>query len=261
MRILSKRVLVLGALTVAALASIPGLAWLSLTHEPRFYREMVKRPRANREKEARRFVAQSLQLRNDFVNEPRWEAVFTDEQVNSWLAEDLVSHFSDQIPAGVSEPRILFELDRVHFGFQLEQGPIKSVVSVVGRVRVMGEHELAITIEHIRAGVLPIPTNQLLERIADTARAHGLDIRWEVDGDSPMAIVKYTPEPRRRDIILDKLQILDGQIRLAGRSSKGQSVASPSLPSRKVLQSTFPGAKKKDQEPAPSRDNMISPFS
>ena len=125
----------------------------------------------------------------------------------------------------------------------------------------VGDYEVAITVEQIRAGVLPIPANQLLDRIADAARSHGLEIRWEADGDSPMAVVKYTPDPRRRDVILDKLRVLDGQIRLSGRSSKGKSVAAPSLPKRRVLQSTFPGSKKKDQESAPTRDNLISPIS
>lgn len=259
MRKIKRRWIVLGVV-VFLLVAVPTALWVSLTHQPDFYRRTAVIPPERRHAEAQKFVAQSLQLRNDIVNEPRWEAVFTDEQVNSWLAEELVEHFSDQIPAGVHEPRVQFELDRVHFGFQLDQGPVRSVVWIAARVRIPGEHELALTVEKIRAGVVPVPANQLLERITEVARSHGLDVRWEEDDGCPVAIIKYTPDPRRRDVIVDRLQILEGQIRLAGRSQKGKAVATPSLPNRRVLQSTFPGAKRKDQAP-PRQETSISPMS
>ncbi len=114
--------LYVGACLMLLLAT-PGGAWLSLTHQPRFYRAIVQVPRAEQEVKAKRFVAQSMQLRNDISNEPTWEAVFTDQEVNAWLAEDLVTHFADQLPPEVHEPRIVFEADRVTLAFQLDQGP------------------------------------------------------------------------------------------------------------------------------------------
>src|SRR5206468_3695095 len=117
-----------------------------VTHQPDFYRRTSAIAPERRHAEAKDFVARSLQLRNDIVNEPLWEAVFTDEQVNSWLAEDLVEHFADQIPQNVHDPRVLFELDRVNFGFGLDQGPVRSIVSVAAKIRVTGEHELSLTI-------------------------------------------------------------------------------------------------------------------
>ncbi len=83
-------------------------------------------------------MAQSLQLRNDICNEPSWEAVFTDQEVNAWLAEDLVTHFADQLPPEVYEPRVLFELDRITLAFLLKQGGVQSVITVVARPRVPG---------------------------------------------------------------------------------------------------------------------------
>jgi hypothetical protein len=61
MRILSKRVLAVGTTVVAVLVGAAALFWLSLTHEPSFYRAMVRLPRAKREAKAKRFVSQSLQ--------------------------------------------------------------------------------------------------------------------------------------------------------------------------------------------------------
>ena len=151
MRKVKRRWIILSTVLLAITTAPLGL-WLLLTYQPEFYRNVVQLSPEKRQSESKKFVAQSLQLRNDIVNEARWEAAFSDEEVNAWLSEDLLTHFADQIPEGVHEPRVVFELDRVHFGFQLDQGPLRSVVSVVAQVRVLHENELALTIEKIRAG-------------------------------------------------------------------------------------------------------------
>src|SRR3984957_11139909 len=144
-------------LGLAVVAAIPVVGWFSLTYQPSYYRDMVLLPSHKRAGKAKKFVAQSLQLRNDICNEPSWEAVFSDQEVNAWLAEDLVTHFADQLPPEVHEPRVLFEMDRVTLAFELEQGPVRSVIWVVARPRVPEANVLEMTFEKIRAGVLPVP--------------------------------------------------------------------------------------------------------
>src|SRR3954469_1963699 len=124
-----KRLVAAGVLLGAAVA-IPSGIWLSLTYQPSYYRDIFKLPQAQREVRAKHFVAQSLQLRNDICNEPTWEAVFSDQEVNAWLAEDLVTHFADQLPPEIHEPRVVFEVDRATMAFQLDQGPFSSVIWV-----------------------------------------------------------------------------------------------------------------------------------
>src|SRR5262249_56862421 len=112
-------------------------------------------------------------------NDPSWEAVCTDQEVNAWLAEDLVTEFADQLPPEVHEPRILFDLDRVTLAFELDQGPVRSVIWVVARPRVPEPNLLELTLEKIRAGVLPVPSERVIDQIVEQARAHGLDVRYE----------------------------------------------------------------------------------
>lgn len=239
MRKPSKRVLII-IFVLAAVAIIPALAWVSLSYEPQFYRTMTKLPRARREAEAKRFVAQSLQLSNNIRNEPVWEAVFTDEEVNAWLAEDLVTQFADQLPPEVHDPRVAFEADRVTLAFRLEQGPVKSVIWVVARPRVPKGNVLELTLEKIRAGVLPVPADDVLDRIAEHVRAQGVDVSWKrVDG-LPVVSVRYQPDADREDVELQTVQITAGQIRLAGKSNRERGIVrAPRLPTRKVLQSKF----------------------
>src|SRR5947209_3600446 len=206
---------------------------------------MVRLPRDERAVKARRFMAQSLQLRNDICNEPTWDAIFTDQEVNAWLAEDLVTHFADQLPPEVREPRVVFEVDRITLAFQLDQGPLSSVIWVVARPDVPEGNVLELTLEKIRAGVLPVPADRILDRITEHARTHGLDVRWKLGRESyPIVTITYTPDSERDDVKLEQVQIQSGQIRLAGGSNHELGVVrSATLPTRKVLQSKFPRRK------------------
>jgi hypothetical protein len=202
---------------------------------------MVRLTQAQREGKAKRFVAQSLQLRNDIVNEPTWEAVFSDQEVNAWLAEDLVTHFADQLPPEVHDPRVLFETDRVVLAFQLDTAGISSVITVVARPRVPAENTVELTLEKIRAGILPVPADNVLDRIIEHARVRGMDVQWQRRDGYPVVVLQYTPSLAREDVLLEELEIRGGQIRLAGRSDRTKGAFTlPRLPSRRVLQSTFP---------------------
>src|SRR6516165_8021186 len=226
---------------IGVCVSIPLAIWLSLTYQPSYYRAIVSLSHEQREIKAKHFVAQSLQLRNDICNEHSWEAVFSDQEVNAWLAEDLVTHFADQLPPEVHDPRVLFEMNRVILAFQLEKGGIQSVISVVARPRVPEGNTVELTLEKIRAGILPVPADNVLDRIIEYARCQGIDVEWARKDGYPVVVMRYTPNDEREDVELEEVQIRDGQIRLAGRSDRAKGVFhTPTLPSRQVLQSKFP---------------------
>ena len=75
--------------------------------------------------------------------------------------------------------------------------------SVFARVRVRGENLLALTLEKVMAGALPMSADQFVGKIDKGARKHGLEIRWEREGDLPVAVVRYTPDFTRTDVVLE----------------------------------------------------------
>lgn len=238
-----KRLLGAGII-LAVLAAVPAAFWFSLTYEPPYYRRMVALSQAHREVRAKHFVAQSLQLRNDIVNEPTWEAVFSDQEVNAWLAQDLVTHFADQLPPEVRDPRVLFEMDRVVLAFQLDKAGVQSVITVVARPRIPARNTVELTLEKIRAGILPVPADNVLDRIIDHAQRRGVDVTWQKREGYPVVVIHYTPNLTREDVQLEEVEIRGGQIRLAGRSDRTRGAfAIPRLPSRRLLQTTFPRRK------------------
>ena len=253
MSTLRKRATIAGLVALLALV-IPVVVWLSLTHEPTFYRALVAGgPRGQRKAKAERFYASSLQLRNDITNERDWQAIFTDQEVNAWLAEDLVTHFADQIPAEVHEPRVAFGPDRITLAFQLDRGPIRTVIWVVAQPRISEDNVLALTFEKIRAGVIPISAERLMGPITARAREQGLDVRWSREDDLPVATIRFGPDHGRSDVILERLSVRQGQIRLAGRSDRLQGAfTAPTLPDRRVLQLNFPRRNRQDGRPSSS---------
>src|SRR5436305_3525862 len=215
LKMMCKRLLGAGSF-LCVIVTLPVGIWLSLTYQPAYYRDIVSLPHAQSEAKARHFVAQSLQLRNDICNEPTWEAVFSDQEVNAWLAEDLVTHFADQLPPEVHDPRVLFETNRVILAFQLEKGGLQSVITVVARPRVPEGNTVELTLEKIRAGILPVPADNILDQIIEHARRHGVDVRWKRRDGYPVVVMRYTPNLSREDVELEELEIRRGQIRLAG---------------------------------------------
>lgn len=222
-------------------AVVPTGAWLALKHEPSFYRERISIPVERRQAEAEKFVAQSLRLRNDIVNEPRWEASFTDEQINSWMAEDLVNHFAPLLPPGVKDPRIVLDADRLTLAFHLDQKPVPTVVWIVLKADVPQDNELALTVEKIRAGALPVSPERFLADITKHAGAQGLSIDWSHRDGLPVATIRYDAHRDRDDVVLERVELLKGKLRLMGRSDRARGrVATPSLPDRQALESNFP---------------------
>ena len=96
------------------------------------------------------------------------------------------------------------------------------MIWVVAQARVPEDNVLALTLEKIRAGVIPISADRIIGPITEQAREHGLDVRWTREDDLPVALIRYQPDHGRSDIVLERLSIRQGQIRLSGRSDRLQ---------------------------------------
>lgn len=240
---MSKKLWIAVGVVVGLAALAPLVGWLSLTYQPSYYRRMITQtvPHDELEQQAKRFVAQSLQFHNDIRNEPTWEAVFSDREVNAWLAEDLVTHFADQLPPEVRDPRVLFEMDRVILAFRLERSGVDSVITVVARARIPTDNTIELTLEKIRAGILPVPADGVLDQITQIGQRHGVDVLWKKVEGYPVLQLQYQPNLAREDVRLEDVEIRSGRIRLAGRSDRNKGAfLTPRLPSRRILQITFP---------------------
>ncbi|RUL88913.1 hypothetical protein [Tautonia sociabilis] len=263
MRATRKRRIVAIVAALVVLGTLFSLAaWQSLTYEPAFYRERAQVDRTHRRVEADRFVSQTFQLRNDIVNEAHWEASFSDEEVNAWLAEHLVTHFAEFLPDGVRDPLVAFDLDRVTLAFKYDRGPFTSLVWAIARVQVADDRTVALTLEKIRAGAMPVSPEEVIAPIIHRLQSYGLDVDWRIVDGEPVAFIRYSPSPARGDVVLERVVILDGRLYISGRSDQDAGrVTRLTLPTRRVLQMNFPIRNRHEHRPLPKpRSNSASPM-
>src|SRR5258707_5132211 len=111
-----------GLLTAALVAG----AALALKHDPHFYHASDFPPSAERKQLSIKFVGDFMQMLADVKggDQKPWEVSFTENGINSFFQEDLVSlgEAENLRKLGVSEPRVTFDQDRIRVAFRYGSG-------------------------------------------------------------------------------------------------------------------------------------------
>ncbi len=171
-----------------------------------------------------------LDLHNEVRNVGTWEAVFTEEQVNGWLVADMPDKFPNVLPPGTQEPRVAIDADAIRVACRFDNGKFKTIISMALDVDLTTEiNTLAVRVSQLRAGALPVPLKQFLDKIS-TAASHGdIPLTWrQIDGD-PVALVTVPvthEDYAHREIYVDTIELREGEIYLAGHT---EHTAAPTL--------------------------------
>lgn len=211
-----KRTILLVGVIFALMAG--GFGVFALYHTPAFYAAALQpdaSPQVRRE-QAKRFVQTTLQLVDDLRHAERWSEEFSEEQVNAWLAEELHAKYADWLPAGVREPRVRFDKDALELAFQYEKGKWRGVVSGKLRPWVAGPQELALEIQSLRAGLVPIPLDDILEEISTELQNVGWRIEWKQNAGNDVLVVHLDARADERPQ-LDVIQLRPQTLRISGR--------------------------------------------
>ena len=232
---MSRKSLFLTSLIVVVLAAGIGAGlWLLFRHEPDFYvRAAVpsgqQRTQWNDEFESKFFNS----LLGGIVNLHDWGADFTQEQINSYLAQDYLTKHSTEnpLPEGISEPRIVFEPDHLRLGFRYGVGPWNTVVSLKLRVWLVARelNTVALEVESLRAGALPISAESLLQRIADFVHRKDIDPIWYRRNGHPVLIVRFQADRTPQTFQLQRLDLEGGITHISGRSLENTPPTAPGL--------------------------------
>ena len=191
-------------------------------HEPAFYRQaLLAEPEL--QTEAGASLEQSvLDLHNTARREGDWQAVFTEEQLNGWLAADLPVKYPSLLPPGALDPRVNLAPQFAQVACRVKRGKINSVVSFAIDVALTEEtNQLAVRIFKVRAGALPVPLKRFLDRITSAAAKADIALSWkQTDGD-PVALVTVPvshEDYAHREVYLETVELRDGEVYLSGRT-------------------------------------------
>ena len=189
---------------------------------PEFYREALQAAPKAREEASDEMVQQVTALVSDTQKDGQWEAVFTAEQINGWLAVDMMQNHPDLLPSSVEDPRVTIEPDKIRIACHVDQGNWTGVVSVAVDVYLAEANVVAVRIREARAGSLPLPLQGILDQISKKAAQTDLQIRWrQAEGDPVLEVT--VPPPRDKNdkrVRIERLQLGEGKVYVSGSTER-----------------------------------------
>jgi len=219
-----------------------GVGYWAVQREPEFYRQALAHEPARLEVASDELLQHTTALASDVREVGQWQALFTAEQVNGWLAVDVPQNHPGLLPAEIIEPRILFQPNRVTIGCRLEQAGITTVASLEVEIYMARPNVLAIRFCKARAGAVPVPLAPILERCSAAAAASNLRMEWQQASGDPVALITLAARhDHGTEFFLERLELRDGAMYLAGRTEHAgkdrDPTATPTPPPEMATQS------------------------
>lgn len=193
----------------------------ALRYEPDFYREALSADPAAQRRASDEMLRQATGLWSGVRNQDRWEVLFTAEQINGWLAVDLVENHPDVLPDTLRDPRVAIGPDRIEMACRYQQGDVATVLNLALEPYVPEPNVLGLRICQARAGLLPWPLTTITDRISEAAGGQDLRLRWLQANGDPVVLISIPP-PRHEDgklVQIETLRLGQGEIYLAGTTA------------------------------------------
>jgi uncharacterized protein YpmS len=206
--------------TMAAIAIVLLGLYLAAQYEPAFYREAVEVDPAAQQEASDKMLQQTTALASAVRKRGQWEALFTAEQINGWLAVDLVKNHPNALPPGFSDPRVAIDSKQITIACRFEQNGYSSVLSLTVEPYVPKPNVIAMRIVKARAGLLPMPLGQVIDRIEKAAHDMHFRLQWRRTGD-PVAMFSL-PSGDDQSLQIESLRLGEGEIYVAGTTRRQQ---------------------------------------
>lgn len=221
-----KRLIILLSISAALVLLILFLLLEALlflaSRAPDFYRRPLPWNPAEAAQLSDRFLQKSTLLAGDMRRPGAWHQVFTESEINAWLAVDFPKNYPHALPPGLSEPRVKIETDSLRVAAKARKGLLSGVVTAEVAVHLTEENTVVVVIRKLGLGLLPMPLRPAIERLKELATEAGWEIREMQKDGAPTFVITLPPHRDQKGHIV-KLQILrlvDGRVELGGTVSK-----------------------------------------
>ena len=195
---------------------------------PEAYREAIELDPAVLKEASDQMLRRATALAGDVKQEGRWQALFSDRQINGWLAVDLVENHPDALPPSMSDPRVAIAPDRLMLYCRLRRGSVDSVVTVTVEPYVPEPNVLALRIRRARAGLVPVPLQKVLDAISQAVGRTEMRLAWRQAEGDPVAVITIPPPHDEDDklVEVESLRLGEGEIYLSGRTQRRRLASS-----------------------------------
>ena len=189
-------------------------------HVPDFYSSaLTLKPEEQREA-SQELSSRVTMLYSDTQREGDWKALFTEDQINGWLAVDLVEKHGELLPESIQDPRIEITEEAVTLALRIQDESIDAVFSLTVELYLAEPNVVAFRLRQARAGALPVPMSEVLTHLTAAAEHIDLPLRWTQVEDDPVALLLIVPQRDKNDneLQLDILELHDKEIFFSGRN-------------------------------------------
>lgn len=198
-----------------------GVAYYAARQVQPFYEQALKLQPEVLERGGREMESRASALYSDTQQVGRWQALFTAEQINGWLATQLTEFSGQELPPNIRDPRVAISPCTLTLGFRTSSNGVDTVVSVNAKVSLTEEGAVAIRLDSVHAGALPLPVMQLADELANACQRLKLPIRWTRHADKPVALVDFH---EMESLTIDDVKLDIGQLYVAGHTEKGHKL-------------------------------------
>jgi hypothetical protein len=223
---MSKRVRLILIGVGGLLLMVASAAWLAYSashYVPAFYRDAMEVALAKQETDSDAMLRQATALISALKKEGAWEFLFTADQINGWLAFDMVKNHPSAMAPTFLNPRVAIGPKGITVAGLFETEKIWSVVNLTIEPSVPEPNVLSLRIVNARAGMLPAPLKKITDQLTQAASHLHWKLEWrQADGD-PVARITL---PENSDgtkwrTRVESLRLGEGEIFIAGATSKG----------------------------------------
>lgn len=195
------------------------------TAVPEFYAQAMTRPTSVRppKQAADELERDVLSVQNQLQMAEPWQLVLTEEAVNAWLVTELAEKMPHLLPKEVEDPRVVIRDKTVYFACR-HRGALGGVLTVA-LAPSLGDkpNEVALRVESVSLGRLPLPQRQYLDEVARAAARSNIALRWEEESGAAVAKVmvpEHFENLRDRTVRVQSLEVQDGEIRIEGTAER-----------------------------------------
>jgi hypothetical protein len=234
--------------------------------EPAFYQQAVEREGVLAEKSSDEFLQQAAAAASDVRKPGRWDAVFTADQINGWLAVDMARNYPGLLPNTLSDPRVAIRPGDVTLACRYDGPEVRAVLAISCDVYLSAPNTVALRVKGAHCGLMPLPLGKVLEAISHTARELELPLEWRRSGGDPVALLSMAVLnghlSAHRRVELDTIELRDGELFVAGRTEPASrapvAAAAPTPPQAAASLSSPPPVEIADTrvEPAKTADSI-----
>jgi hypothetical protein len=175
------------------------------------------------EQAARRLVTRGSSLHAAFLEVGHWEGVFSEREINAFLALDLPRNHAAVLPAWCREPRVEFLPGRLRAAMRVGPGIVSATLWIDAEVTLHEANQLRIAPTRSRLGMLPVPPGPLLAALARRLERAGAvtEIRR---GNARSALVVYIPSTHEAGGVsrwLAAIRLAAGELAVVGETRRG----------------------------------------